>query len=261
MNLMRNKKALNLLMILCATVFAVSAFGLWRELSLRSQGRSFYTAVLSGVATRSSAQNPSLGAAESEAETPWVPYMDFDALREIIPGVKAWIAVDGTVIYYPVMQGTDNDHFLHHLPDGARNQMGSIFLDYRNSPDFTDRNSVIYGHHMRSGDMFGQLDFYREQDFYDQHPIFMLYTPERDYHVEIFAGYIADASRETIPIVFSDTSDFEAYVDEVRRRSIFESTVDVNESDRLVTLVTCTTNVATARFVLVGRIIGEEEES
>jgi sortase B len=258
---MRSKKITNLLIILCAAVFAVSAFGLSRELRTRSQGRSFYATVLAGITTRASAPsqgaNRPIGTEGYAAGTPWIPYVDFYALQETIPGITAWIVADGTIINYPVMQWTNNDHFLNHLPDGTRHIMGSIFLDYRNSPDFTDKNSVIYGHHMRSGDMFSQLEFYKEQEFYDRHPIIMLYTPERDYRIELFAGYVADALRETIPVAFSGASDFEAYIAEARRRSVFESSVDVGANDRLVTLVTCTHGSVNARFVLVGRIVDE----
>jgi len=259
---MRSKKTIKILIALCTVAVVATSFGLSREIYVRSQGRSFYATVLAGVSTRNIAQIPSQGtgaggavAGGAEAGLPWIPYVDFYALQEALPGIRAWIVADGTVINYPVMQWTDNDFFLSHLPDGTRNIMGSIFLDYRNCPHFTDQNSVIYGHHMRSGDMFGQLEFYRDQAFFDRHPTIALYTPERDYTIEVFAGYIADATRETIPVTFSDISHFEEYIAQARRRSVIDSDVEVSTSDRLVTLVTCVHTSAHARFILVGRLV------
>jgi len=264
---MRSKKIINILMALCIVAIGVTVFGVSRELYVRWQGRSFYTATLSAVVRRSQTQPLGQGSqntaggsiaegTRADVDAPWIPYVDFYALQELIPTVIAWIVADGTVIDYPIVQWTDNYYFLSRLPDGTSNRMGSIFLDYRNNPDFTDQNSVIYGHQMRSGDMFTQLEFYRDQAFFDRHPFIMLYTPERDYKIELFAGYVANAHRETIPVEFNDTEDFERFISEVRRRSLFQSDIVVNTDDRLVTLVTCTyTNYANARFVVVGRIV------
>ena len=93
------------------------------------------------------------------------PLIDFQAKREIFPSIIGWIQSEGTVINYPIVQGANNEFYLHHLPDGVPHPWGAIFLDYRNSGDFSDASNLIYGHNMRSGDMFGSLKQYKCHEF------------------------------------------------------------------------------------------------
>ena len=205
--------------------------------------------------TRSTVLNPDKDQDNIDDESAWVPYVDFASLRETNPDITAWIKCEGTVIDYPVVQGSDNAYYLSHLPDGAANKMGSIFLDYRNSPDFSDKNSVIYGHHMKNGDMFGTLESYKEQAFYDENPFIALHTPDKDYVIELFAGYVVDAAWETLPLNFENEIDFEQYLTEIRQRSKFDSKVVVTLKDHLITLCTCTYDFSNARFILVGKVV------
>lgn len=86
--------------------------------------------------------------------------VDFNKLEEINPDVIAWIEIPGLEISYPVVQGRDNDYYLHHLITGENHKSGSIFMDFHNQEDLSDRNSIIYGHNMKDGSMFGTLDQY-----------------------------------------------------------------------------------------------------
>jgi len=169
-------------------------------------------------------------------------------------GLRAWIKCGGTVIDYPVMQCDDNEYYLSHLPNGVKNKIGSIYLDYRNSPDFTDKNTVIYGHHMKNGDMFTTLKYYNSQSFYESHSKVHIYTPEKNIIVELFAGYIVDADTEYLTLYFRDSAAFEGYLAEIRGRSVFSSNVEVNADDLLVSLVTCSYELENARMVVVGKI-------
>jgi len=96
--------------------------------------------------------------------------IDWAALRAINPDVVGWIEVPGTTISYPIVQGTDNDHYLYHTFTGARNASGAIFLDHRDSPDFHSR-AMIYGHNVRNGSMFAPLLGWVGD-------IFLIHTPE-----------------------------------------------------------------------------------
>lgn len=180
--------------------------------------------------------------------------VDINALQKTIPDIVAWIRCEGTVIDYPVVKGIDNDFYLNHLPDGTNSRMGSIFLDCNNSGDFSDLNSVIYGHHMRSGDMFSALEGYREQSFYDKHPVIELYTQDHAYILELFAGYVVNARHETIPISFSNQDDYMKYIDEIKKRSTFQSSVILSKDDKIISLCTCTYSSADARFIIVGKL-------
>ena len=188
-------------------------------------------------------------------ETPWIPYVDFEALDERFPGIVAWIKLDGTLLDYPIMQGNDNAFYLSHLPDGTRDRAGAVFLDYRNNPEFTDKNSLLYGHMSRTGEMFGALKEYRNQAFYDEHPVINLYTSEHDYDIVLIAGYLVDSGVETPPMSFRDDAAFERYISNLKRRSVFRSDVETELDDRLVCLCTCAYDFTNARLVIVGKLV------
>ncbi|MUU12894.1 MAG: class B sortase [Oscillibacter sp.] len=108
---------------------------------------------------------------ETPAELAW-PEVDFTALAAVNPDVTAWLYGPDTGISYPVVQGTDNDYYLDHLLDGTANSAGCLFVDTSCRPDFSGRNTVIYGHRMKNGTMFAALGNYQEQVYYDAHPVF-----------------------------------------------------------------------------------------
>ena len=180
--------------------------------------------------------------------------MDFEPIQKELPDAVGWIRIDGTTVNYPIMYGTDNEFYLKHLPDGNKNVRGSIFIDYRNAPDFSQPNTLVYGHRMKSGAMFGILRNYSSQSFYGKHPTVSIFTPEGDYEVVLFAGYALDQMREIPPMGFNDAEDLGKYVQDAKRRSIFKSDVEVSFDDRLVSLCTCDYSVKNGRLVIVGKL-------
>jgi len=188
-------------------------------------------------------------------ETSRVFAVDFEAVQKEAPDAEAWIRIDGTVIDYPVMYGKDNEYYLTRLPNGKKSKSGSIFIDYRNAPDFSDANTLIHGHHMRSGAMFGTLKNYAKQSFYDNHRTAYISTPEKNFEVMLFAGYKLDHTVEIPPLTFKDAKDFDKYIRDVKRRSIFKSDVEVTAGDRLVCLATCDYSFDNSRLVIVGKLI------
>ena len=249
-------KILRILLVICLISFVIFAVGLVRELYVLRQGQSFYEKMLSETATQTQRQETSIidGTTPGQGVTDegWIPYVDFETLRTIFPGIVAWIKLDGTPIDYPVMQGSDNEYFLTHLPDGTRHRSGSVFLDHRNSNDFSDKSTVIYGHESRFGEMFASLKNYRKQEFYEEHPIIYLYTPERDYKILLFAGYLADSHRDAPPLNFRDDVDFLDYVDSLKNKSMFKSDIEVTANDRIVSLASCAYDFEDARWIVVG---------
>lgn len=175
--------------------------------------------------------------------------VDFPALRRINEDVVAWLYGPDTEINYPVVQGKDNEEYLYLLPDRTWNVNGSLFLDYRCSPDFSDDVSIIYGHHMKTGAMFGGLVQYKEQSYYETHPCFYLITPDQKYRVELFAGCIVRA-------------DAPLYQDDVTRESLrdcidqstFAPTVDSVPEGPILVLSTCTYEFKNARYVVMGTL-------
>jgi len=184
-----------------------------------------------------------------------LPEVNFDALHEINPNVTAWLILPDTPINYPVVQGHDNAHYLHHLFDGTRSNVGTLFVDVYNPPGFTDRNTIIYGHNLQDGSMFAALTEYESQDFFDANPWVFLLTPEGNYVIKLFAGYVTDVEGDSWRLWFDDDSAFEAWITERRSRSDFVSDVEIGPSDRIVTLSTCSLAFYDARYVVAGRLM------
>ncbi len=178
--------------------------------------------------------------------------IDFAALKAINPDIKGWLANESLNINYPIVQGEDNSYYLTHLFDKTVNKMGTIYLDYRNKGDFSDKNTIIYGHNMKNGAIFAMLPNYAEEGFYKEHPTIDLSTPEQDYTVALFSGYIVESQKFEAITSFSSDVEFINYTNETIKSSLFHSEVIVKPSDRLVTFYTCTYDYDNARFILTG---------
>jgi len=261
-----NKVILRVVLVVCILAVVVFAAALVRELLIEEQSLSFYSDLAAGIEVRpreyepgrhgsGSVQPGSGGVQAPNAGDEWVPYVDFEALELLFPGIVGWIRLDGTLIDYPVMQYTDNDFFLTRLPDGTAHRSGSIFLDYRNSSDFSDKSILIYGHESRPQDMFGALKNYREQAFYDSHPVLYLHTPQKDYMIVLFAGYLLDSQNEQPPLHFDSDGDFLDYIGHLKSISFFSSDVMVGADDRIVSLCTCAYDFNDARLVITGVLV------
>lgn len=185
------------------------------------------------------------------------PVVDFEGLKAICPDVVAWISMEDTVMSYPVVQAKNNDYYLRRLIDGTRNNAGSLFMDYLNAPDFSDENTVIYGHNMKNGTMFAPVVKYKDQDYYDEHPTCQIMTPTKNYTVEFFAGFVANLKSRAWDQNFESEEDFAHWLTEAKKKSTFQSDVTPTAQDRVVTLSTCSYEYDDARYVLVG-VLREE---
>lgn len=235
------------LICVLAAVACVSGYKIFQIMSEYRAGEATYDDLKKYSATTATEE-------KKQDAKPQKPTIDFDKLSEINSDVVAWIKLDDSVIDYPVAQCDDNDYYLKHLFNKQLNSSGSIFLDCRNSPDFTDRNSVIYGHHMKNGSMFSAITKYKEQSFFDEHPVFKLYTPEASFEIEVFCGYVADVKDSAWNIDFADDADFESWLDEQLQKSLFKSKVKPTANDNIVTLSTCSYEFDNAKFVVFGVI-------
>lgn len=187
---------------------------------------------------------------EEQKEEPKAFTVDFDYLRSVNPQIVAWIMDSKGTFSYPVVQGTDNSYYLDHKVDKTQNANGSIFLDYRNSADLSDKNTFIYGHNMRNGAMFAVLTQYESQSYYDQNPELFLLTLDGCYCLQAFSGYVTDGNSEVYRMDLESEDDVSAYLELIRGKSAFRSAVPVTPLDRIVTLSTCAYHYEDARFVL-----------
>ena len=189
-----------------------------------------------------------------EAETAPVqiqwPEVDFEALAQVNSDIVGWIYVPGTVINYPVVQGADNEYYLKHMFNGKTNSSGCIYLDCGAEGDFASMNSVLHGHHMKNGSMFAGICKYKDQSYFDEHPTAMLLTPDGNYQVEFFSGYVCEVTADAWDYDFD-----EAWLDKRIRSSYFDAEVTPTMDDRILTLSTCCYDFKDARFVLHGILI------
>lgn len=253
-----------LVLVICMGAAAYMGYMAVSELLDRRAGTDYYAELAKTM------ENPAADAAPAASEAPKQTEeglqensgdfrngseIDFEALWKNCPDVVGWIRIDGTVIDYPVVQGVNNQFYLSHLPNRAQNDAGSIMMDIASKGDFSSMVSILHGHHMSSGAMFGDLDEYADPEYFAAHPTLRLMTPQGDYDVAIFAGYHVDGNTYAYDTGYTTAEEFDAFVAEAVSKSNFKSDVDVQFGDRLLMLSTCAYVQEDARFVLLGKII------
>ena len=175
--------------------------------------------------------------------------VDFAELQEINPEVIGWIRVGAVNISYPVTQAKDNEFYLHRTFKKADNFAGCIFENCNNSPYFTDQNTILYGHNMKNGSMFGQLKKFSEQETLDKNPYFWIFKKDFIYQYRIFSSSVVSKRGDPYIIRFSK-EDFQKFIDKsIETSDIDCGDVTVTTDDRIVTLSTCTGDDATRRIL------------
>lgn len=185
--------------------------------------------------------------------------VDWKALKKVNPDVQGWLYQKGTVINYPVVQGTDNDTYLHTRFDKQWSGGGTLFVDYRMEKNFKGFNSIIYGHHMKDGSMFRSIRGYtKEEGYYEKHKTLELATPHGNYHLVVFSAFITKATDEDTYKMTYDEAEKQAYIDRAWEQSelpITRDSVDVTKDDRLVTLSTCAYDYEEARYIVMCKMV------
>jgi sortase B len=182
--------------------------------------------------------------------------IDFDYLQGVNTDIVGWIFMERENINYPIVKGQNNYFYLTHLPDKTPNRLGSIFMDFRNEPDFSDDTTVLFGHNMLDDSMFAPLENYREQWYYDEHPYLYIFTPDATYRVEVFAGYLVEANDiGSLHQSFESIEEKRDFVAKSILRSTFESNVHIDDDDRIVSLFTCAYDFSNARYVVHGKLV------
>lgn len=183
--------------------------------------------------------------------------IDWDALQAVNPDIVGWIRFDNpNRIDYPIVQGQDNQTYLNHDWQGRYQPAGSIFMHKENQPDFTDANTILYGHRMIGGSMFGSLKEYASQEFMDTNPYFYIYTPDgkkRTYEVYAYSQ-VTDGS-DVYSIRFESSSDRLKYFQFVKDHTWTRRAVTLDQFDTSITLSTCASYGYCDRMVLQGKLI------
>lgn len=170
-------------------------------------------------------------------------------LQEKNPDTIAWIEIPGTSVDYPIMQADTNSYYLRRTFSRKYNITGSIFADYRNSPDFDDQNTVIYGHNMRDGTMFYDVSLFMNEDFYKDNKRIIITLNDRILEYTVFSVYETQKDYDYRSPEL-DSNLFEAKLQEFRNKSLIKSDVSLSERSRILTLSTCSYSFQDARIAL-----------
>ena len=203
--------------------------------------------------------NPSVVTNAEDATPPKV--IDWGALRAKNPDVVGWIYmnVPGGTIDYPIVQGDDNDEYLHTGFDGNYLYAGSIFMDSYNSRDFSDGNTIVYGHNMKNKSMFARLRDIREAD-YQSDPYFWILTPAGDYRYHIYSIADVDIDNDVYYLFRGYEADFLDWEKKIQGQSMYQNNVQFEAGDHTVTLSTCTES-GSRRRVVVGKCVSTARPS
>ena len=179
--------------------------------------------------------------------------IDFDALQAYNSDIVGWIYSENTPISYPVAQTSDKDYYVRRSLDREYLITGTIFADCRCDGVGGNSNYIIYGHHMRNGTIFGSLEKYVTQEYYEEHPTLEYYTPDKSYVIDVYAGYVTDTKSEFFNPDF-DKGERAKLLKKAKEKSDFVSSVEIDEDDTIMTLVTCSYQFNDARFLLIGKV-------
>lgn len=265
---MKNKIRTAVLVIL-ACVFGVSAFMLGRELLDYRQGEETYgeAAELAGVPDFSAGTDADRSAAASAPAASAAPVyvdpyaeelrnMDFAALQKVNSEVLGWIVIPGTVISYPIVQTDNNTYYLRHTWKKQSNAVGAIFLEENNSADFSDFNTIIYGHNMNNGSMFGSLHQYKKKSWWRAHPTVYVTDRSGSRAYQIFAAYEVSTAGDTYRLGFSSDTAKQTFLDYCAGQSVIKTGVAPTVYDHILTLSTCTGHGHATRWVIQARLKG-----
>lgn len=263
-----------LLMLIALVIFLFSAYTLYGYYREYKKGTDEYDNLESSFSIEDESESENLEDLENdqalqritgrEVATVWengrevtIPTMknpiDFAELKGVNEDIVGWLKISALDISYPVVQGTDNDYYLHRTFEGVENFAGCLFVNSGNSADFTDQNTIVYGHNMKNGSMFGKLKKFQEEETFRKSKYFWMFTENFIYQYRIFSAMTVNKVGINYQTFFAE-SEFSEFRDQAFANSVVEnSDVELSYEDRIVTLSTCTGDDST-RFVVMGRL-------
>lgn len=263
---MKKNKGILIIIIIAVLLILVSGGYLIREYLIREQADAVYQQVQDDV-TRLDEQAVGVETADfsyllMDGKIP----VDFGKLQSINPDLVAWIQVPNTAIDYPVAyyDGEDQFYYLNHNMYREEQFAGCIFMQNVNEPDFSEYNTVLYGHNMRNGSMFAALHKFEDQEFFDANRYIYIYLPDRIYVYEIFAAYLTDDTNINALYDFSNPTAYEQYIADLYQGlatdGILSSDVEVTKEKNMITLSTCSSR-SEDRFLVQGILTAVVTES
>ncbi len=183
--------------------------------------------------------------------------IDYQGLKEMNSDLVGWMYIPALELSYPVVHYKDNDFYLEYSFEKKPSILGTIFIDYESPTDWTDFNTLIFGHNMKDQSMFGSLKrFVREDGLLESNPNIYIYTEEEVLIYQIFSIYIAEDGSQRYRIV-QDDPDLEAYVREAKELSIYDLEDDFLNMDHIISLSTCYGIPGTSNRLLLHAVLLE----
>lgn len=204
----------------------------------------------------------------TEKKSKYQSYMDKNS------DFVGYISIDGTGVDYPVVQGDDDVFYLTHNFDKQPEERGAIYMSSACDSSLKDFNTVLYGHNWLDTTMFSEVTKYEDIEFYKAHPIIRFNTAYEDMEWKIFAVFITNADEnEDDGYIFNyiyphlGGENFGGYISEVNKRTLYNTGVDINSSDKILTLSTCSRKMdlsgyrADARIAVAARLVRNGESA
>lgn len=255
-------KGKKILLVVCIVVFVCTSILLIKYAVTEYSNKKLYDKLSQLVPT-------------TETSNGVVP--DYSALYAKNSDFVGWISIPNTSINYPVLQCDNNDFYLEYNFEKKKDARGAIFMDCRNNPVNLDSNTIIYGHNCYNTTMFSELVKYENIDFYKSTPVFEFNTMENTYKWKIYGVFITNADpSEDNDYVFNyiypymDGENFDGFIEEVDKRRLYVTDVDINDDDKMLVLSTCVrtldtykngvrTYKADTRLVVLARAVRDGE--
>lgn len=192
--------------------------------------------------------------------------IDFTALKEENEDIYAWITIPDTSIDYPIVQDPDElDYYLDHNLDGSVGYPGCIYSQFLNAQDFSDFNTVVYGHNMKAGTMFANLHYYEDAEFFDAHPYVYVYTEDGPIVYQVFAAYAFSNIHLLMGFDLEDESVRQTYIDNIFSvnglSDHVNTDVEVTTDSHILTLTTCIANKADQRYLVACVLVADGREN
>lgn len=236
-----------LIIIILLVIISISGFQLYKSLAKYYKARTQYN-------------NTARVAGSTKTSGIYTGELDWDSLIAQNPDVRAWVYLDGTIINYPIVRGSDNSFYLTHMFNKAYSGAGTFFMD-ANAPDnFETFNTVVYGHHMRDGSMLALIEKYYSQEFYEEHKQLELITPNAKYHLKVIGFELVYSTSDAYNYNFSNDKEKQALLDFTAKNNVINTSDQATVKDKLVTFSTCAYEANGDRYVLVTKMVPWTEE-
>ena len=188
--------------------------------------------------------------------------VDFEALKIINEDIYAWIDIEDTNVHYPIVQSaTDDSYYLEHTIEGVKGLPGSIYTEKVNAKDFTDFNTLIYGHDMRDGSMFKHLHKFSDSEFFKEHDTIMIYTENAALEYRVYAAVVYDNRHIMYSYDNDDVDDCKSFIKSISEarnlKNQYREDMELDENSKLITLSTCITGQPDKRFLVVAELVEE----